>query len=369
MRLWTRPVSLICSGPISKTTCPKKAHNAQKEFSKHIRQSFCDFCAFCGQRIFLRWLLVVLVACTADPRENSPRPELSETKFATAVPRFDKDRAFRYLLTQTNFGPRVPSTEAHTRCLSFLKSELQAYADSVWLQEYTVSDPRLGSMVLTNVVAAFRPGSPSRILLTAHWDSRPWADSDKDPRNQTKPVPGANDGASGVAVLLEVSRAIKTSPAPTGIDIVFFDGEDFGSHGKDDTWCTGSRYFAAHLPAGYAPHFGINLDMVGDKHLLLPREQRSDRYAPEVMKLIFSTAKELNIGQFSDTQGDDVYDDHIPLNEAGIRTADLIDFDYSDGNSNFWHTTGDTPDKCSAESLEAVGVVLLQLIYTKSSQF
>ena len=312
---------------------------------------------------------VFLFACDSDPRANSPRSESAESKPGPTIPKFDKDRAFRYLLTQMNFGPRVPSTEAHPRCLNFLTSELQALADTVWVQEFAVSNPRLGSMVLTNVVAQFNPALPSRILLTAHWDSRPWADSDKDSRNQTKPVPGANDGASGVAVLLEVACALHASSPPMGVDIVFFDGEDFGSHGRDDTWCTGSRYFAGHLPAGYSPHFGINLDMVGDKHLLIPREQRSDRYASDVMSLIYTTAHELNVGQFSDTQGDDVYDDHIPLNEAGIRTADLIDFDYGDGNSDYWHTTEDTADKCSAESLEAVGVVLLNLVYTKSSQF
>jgi Zn-dependent M28 family amino/carboxypeptidase len=203
------------------------------------------------------------------------------------------------------------------------------------------------------------------LLLTAHWDSRPWADSDADPQNRSHPILGANDGASGVAVLLEIAQQLKLRKPSIAVSIVLFDGEDLGSSGKSESWCAGSKYFASHLPGGYVFTSAINLDMVGDSELLIKREQRSDKWASELADEVFSTAGELGISQFANTTGDDVLDDHVALNEAGIPAVDLIDFDYPNPEKNYWHTTLDTPDKCSAESLRAVGTVLLQLIYKK----
>lgn len=295
--------------------------------------------------------------------------EHGSTKRAQAnqsIPVFNGKSAFNYLRAQTNFGPRAPGSGEHERCLRYLQSELNKCAEAVNLQEFSYAGDRGKRFRLTNIIASFGLQATNRILLTAHWDTRLWADQDPNPANRNKPVLGANDGASGVAVLLEIARLLKQNPPPLGIDIILFDGEDLGRTGNPESFSVGSKYFARNKPPGFNPRFGINVDMVGDKVLEIPREVNSDRYAPEVMNLVYSTAKELNITQFLDSPGEEITDDHLPLNSIGIRTIDLIDFNYPDQSNNYWHTLADTPDKCSGESLAAVGLVLVNIIYTKA---
>jgi Zn-dependent M28 family amino/carboxypeptidase len=200
-------------------------------------------------------------------------------------------------------------------------------------------------------------------LLCAHWDTRPRAEQDPDKSKRNKPILGANDGASGVAVLLELASLLRTKAPPIGIDIALFDGEDYGAEGDHANYLLGSRYFAKNRPSSYLPRFGVLLDMVGDKNLELPKEGFSVRYAPGVVNLVWSTARELGISQFVDAAGEDIIDDHLPLNEAGIPTIDLIDFNYPDPTNRFWHTHQDIPENCSPESLEAVGAVLVHVLY------
>jgi len=306
-------------------------------------------------------LLVFLTACA----NKQPGPE-KKTEPSTSVPVFDGKRAFAYLVTQTDFGPRVANTPAHEKCLTYLYSELKQFADTVWLQPFTHKGYEGTFLRFTNVIASFNPANgrtSRRIILCAHWDSRPWADQDTLAKNRAKPVPGANDGASGVAILLEIARQMKTTPPPIGVDVVFFDGEDYGRSRDLDNFLLGSRYFAKNKPAGFNPDFGILLDMVGDAQLEIPKEANSLQFAPDVVDLIWSTARGLGITTFIDAPGETVYDDHLPLNEAGIRTIDLIDFNYPDESNRYWHTVEDTPDKCSPESLEDVGSVLLHVLY------
>ncbi|MDQ7051613.1 MAG: M28 family peptidase [candidate division KSB1 bacterium] len=194
--------------------------------------------------------------------------------------------------------------------------------------------------------------------MAAHWDSRPWADQDPDSANHNKPVPGANDGASGVAVLLEIARVLKQNPPPVGVDIVLFDGEDLGSEGYPDTYAAGAQYFAQKKSVHYAPYLGILLDMIGDRELQIYREANSVRYAPAVVDLVWNYAARLGISNFYNPVRHEVFDDHVPLLNVGIPCIDLIDFDYP-----YWHTVHDTPDKCSPESLEKVGRVVLAVIY------
>ncbi len=310
---------------------------------------------------------LLLTGCRSDRKGDAPQHESKPEATAITPSDFDSQHAFRYLVRQTDFGPRVPGSKAHALCLAYLTRELRSNADTVFQQQFSVTQPKLGRVDLTNIMARFGVSSSKRIVLTAHWDSRPWADSDPDPKRHDDPVPGANDGASGVAVLLEIARTLKSAPPAAGVDIVLFDGEDMGTQGNLASWCTGSKYFTKHLPKNYAVLFGINLDMVGDTYLSIPREQKSDSYANDVMNLVYSTAKQLKVSQFVDVAGDDVYDDHVPMNEAGIKTIDLIDFNYVNTQLNYWHTVDDTPDKCSAESLGAVGTVLLHLVHMQSS--
>jgi glutaminyl-peptide cyclotransferase len=215
----------------------------------------------------------------------------------------------------------------------------------------------------TNIISSFNLEATTRILLLAHYDSRPWADEEPDSALHSTPVPGANDGASGVAVLLEIARQMKSAPPAVGVDILFTDGEDYGRHRDPDGFLHGARYFASHLPAGYHPVFGILLDMVGDAELELRKEQFSLEFAPDVVDLVWSAAGALGVFQFTDRVQGRVTDDHLPLNRAGIPTIDIIDFDYPDETNRYWHTLQDTPDKCSPESLGAVGRVLLKVLY------
>jgi len=305
--------------------------------------------------------LLLISACVQKQQENSPIPQRSTS--AVSVPRFDETQAFRYLAAQTDFGPRNPGSAGYQQCLAYLQSELKKSADSVFVQGFFYRTSRGEPHRGNNIIARFGAEVEARILLSAHWDTRPWADMDQTPANRSKPVPGANDGASGVAVLLEIARQLKTSPPAIGVDIVFFDAEDSGASGSSESFALGSQWFAKNLPAGTRYRFAVNLDMVGDKNLEIGREENSETYAPHVMDLIFSTAKLLGYRQFSDVRVAGVYDDHVPLNKAGIPAVDLIDFNYPDESNAYWHTLQDTPDKCSAESLGAVGTVLLNVIY------
>jgi len=220
---------------------------------------------------------------------------------------------------------------------------------------------------MTNVIASFNSAATKRVIFIAHWDTRPRADQEKDTKKQNTPILGANDGASGVAVLLEMARLFKITPPPIGVDILFVDGEDYGKEGDSEWYLLGARHFAKHLQPGYAPVFGVLLDMVGDKTLELKRERYSVKYAPDIVDLVWSTARELGVAQFTDEYQSWVMDDHLPLNEVGIKTIDLIDFAYPDTSNRYWHTSQDTPDKCSAESLEAVGKVLTTVVFRQSA--
>jgi Zn-dependent M28 family amino/carboxypeptidase len=203
-------------------------------------------------------------------------------------------------------------------------------------------------------------------LLCAHWDTRPRADHDQNIERRNEPILGANDGASGVAVLLEIASLMSKQPPPVGVDIVLFDGEDYGLEGDTPNYLLGSRHFADTKPPEYVPRFGILLDMVGDRSLEISKEGNSVAFAPDIVELVWATARSLNCPEFVDVVVEPITDDHVPLNEAGIKTVDLIDFRYPDETHRYWHTHEDTPDKCSVESLEVVGTVLTHVVYTQT---
>lgn len=279
--------------------------------------------------------------------------------------KFDPARAFSYLVKQARFGPRDPGSVGHDRCLKFLREELGNCADVVLPQTFSYSVPKWKTVQLTNLLASFNVRATNRLCISAHWDTRPWADQDPDKKNWTKPIIGANDGASGVAVILELARQLKQFPPPVGVDVVLFDGEDLGTTGVGNSYSAGAQHFAKNRPPGFSPRFGINIDMVGDRNLDIEREQNSERLAPDIQNLVFSMARRLMLPGFVDSPGHEITDDHMPLNDAGIPTINLIDFRYPDASNKYWHTMADTPDKCSPESLGAVGTLLLEIIYTQ----
>ena len=291
-----------------------------------------------------------------------------------SVPAFDADRAYADVVAQTDFGPRVPGTPAHDAARRWLVARLDSLAPRVTELPVAFPDPGDTTRVFrgTNIVASFAPDAPRRVMFSAHWDSRPVADQDPDPAKRLQPVLGANDGASGVAVLLEMARLLTDAPLPdgTGVDLVLFDLEDLGEvpdhedeeRGIVDTtlvpFAIGSREFVRTNPA-YRPAWGLLLDMVGDPSLLIPQEGYSIRYARPVVERIWAAAARAGSPAFADNLGPAIEDDHVPFLAQGIPVVDLIHTPFP----NSWHTTADTPANVSAASLGQVGRVLAELLW------
>ena len=274
---------------------------------------------------------------------------------------FDGKAAFSLLERQCAFGPRVPGSAAHDSCFSWLVARFRELAPSVETDSFTYDSPDLKREVrLTNLVAHFRPQAKERILFGAHWDSRPWADHDPDTTRRNRPVLGANNGASGVAILLEVARVLKRTGTPIGVDLALFDGEDLGTEANPDGFFRGSTRYVEWI-GDKRPLFVVVIDMVGKRDLDLRWEANSRKQASNVVDLVWQEAHELGIRNFKSAPGPQVFDDHVPFLNSSIPAIDLIDFDFPE-----WHTTHDTPAVCSHESLEAVGAVLVSLA-TKAS--
>ncbi|MFH1734129.1 MAG: M28 family peptidase [bacterium] len=276
---------------------------------------------------------------------------------------FDAERAWQHLIAQCEIGPRPPGSDAHRECLKYLEAELLKVCPDVSRQEFLGMNPKTKETLrLTNLVANFQPDRKRRVILGAHWDTRPWADQDSD-RNQHKiPIIGANDGASGVAVLLEIGRVISINDPGIGVDIVLFDGEDMGRSGNLHEYCLGSRWYAENI-AYPLPEAMILLDMVGDEDLRIPEELYSRLSSPDLLNEIFGIAEMIGEAAFDPQPGSAVYDDHVPFIELGIPAVDLIDFDYP-----YWHTIQDTPEHCSKSSLASVGRVVLEWLYQRGSR-
>jgi len=275
---------------------------------------------------------------------------------------FDSGRAFGYLQRQVQFGPRVPGTPAHEQAGDWIAAQLKATADTLIVQTIAHRTPGGQTLTLRNFLVRFRPDAAERILFLAHWDTRPHADQSANLGAQQQPVPGANDGASGVAVLLGVAEALKAKPPTVGVDLLFVDGEDFGNFADSTQVLIGSTWFAAHQPAGYPPLFAVLFDMIGDRDLQVPYEQNSQAFAPEVVDRVWRTADALGYGNiFVRQPGPSLIDDHVALQRAGIHAIDVVDFTYGPNNS-YWHTTDDTLDKVSASSLQIIGDVAMALV-------
>jgi hypothetical protein len=290
-----------------------------------------------------------LLRAPTAARAAQPPPEL----------RFDRDRAWTHILAQVDAGPRVPNTPGHAAVREYLLRELGALANSVQAQDFTV-DVRGTALNMSNIVGVFGPDRTPKIALAAHWDTRPTADQDPNPQNRHAPIPGANDGASGVAVLLEMARVLREVPPQASVWIVFFDGEDYGP--GVDAMFLGSRHYARNMVPG-RPDWGILLDMVGDRDLQILREGYSQQLAPAVNDRVWAAAQALGRSEFVDRLGQPVLDDHVALLEVGVPMIDLIDFSYGPGHS-WWHTLEDTPEKLAPASLEAVGQVVLRTVYS-----
>ena len=279
--------------------------------------------------------------------------------------KFDGNSAFNWLEQQCEFGPRNPGSVGYIDCKEFLINNLEDLSDSVFTQNFINTELRENKTYdLSNIIAEFKVNSEKHILLGAHWDTRPWADRDLDISNHSTPIIGANDGASGVAVLMELAKMFDNYPPTVNITLVLFDGEDMGVEGVNNSWAKGSQYFAKNLPIP-KPDFGIIIDMIGDSNLEIPIERNSYRVAPNLVNELWDLADKLKLSAFQNKLGYDIYDDHIPLWEiAEIPAIDLIDFNYPNQWINYWHTLNDIPQNCSSNSLEQVGQLLSTYIYS-----
>jgi len=276
---------------------------------------------------------------------------------------FNGPQALAYVDTQVAFGPRIPNTPAHEKCGDWILAHLRATADSVDVQAFDHVTVHGDTLHLRNFIAHFLPKRTDRVLYLAHWDTRPHSDNPSFHGDTNTPVPGANDGASGVAVLLGVANVLHETPPSVGVDLLFEDGEDYGDFGPPEhDVLIGTHYFVDHLPKSYQPLYAVLFDMVGDKNLDIYQEGNSLAGAPEVVDRVWSAAQQLGYEKyFIPEMKYSMTDDHIPLLQHGIHTVDVIDFDYGPNNA-YWHTPQDTPDKVSAHSLQVVGDVAVDLV-------
>lgn len=284
------------------------------------------------------------------------------------IPSFNGDNAFSYVEKQVRFGPRNPNSIGHRLAQQYLVDELRKFADQIIEQRFEYTGYDNEKLQLNNIIARFNPEEKNRIFFAAHWDTRPRAEKEIDELKQKLPILGANDGGSGVGVLLELARVLKENKVSYGIDIILFDGEDYGLNHDLNNFCLGSKYFAVNRPENFTPHFGVLLDLVGDKEAKFFKEGSSVKYAKDIVDFVWGVAENIQAERFSNLESNPIYDDHVPLNQAGIKTIDIIDVDLigaDTGNErrNYWHTLKDDMSNISSETLQEVGNVVTALIY------
>ena len=314
---------------------------------------------------FIAITIMTLLSCKSQKTSESTSV-VEET--ITQVVNFDGQNAYNLVKTQCDFGPRVPGTPAHSKCAEWLEQSLRQNCDTVIVQQGQVTTFDGKVLNIKNFVGSVNPGNSDRILLLAHWDCRPWADQDPDSTKHQEPVMGANDAASGVAVLLELSRLMKEKKPNIGVDILLVDAEDWGTNSDEDSWALGTQYWVKnpHV-AGYKANFGILLDMVGAKGAKFSKEQYSLYYAKDVENTVWDMAQKSGYGgYFDDNNGGYITDDHVFVNELGIRCIDIIDMRTNSGTGFFagWHTTDDTIDWIDKDVLKAVGQVIANVVYS-----
>ncbi|MBQ7571018.1 MAG: M28 family peptidase [Bacteroidaceae bacterium] len=315
--------------------------------------------------------LILLTSCGHKTQRGTTR----DTIPMQPCPKFVAANAMRCIKAQCDLGPRVPGSKAWQQCGDSIVAWFSALGLTVEEQRTEVSLYDGTKVPCRNIIAQRNPSEADRILLCAHWDSRPWADNDADPANHHTPVPAANDGASGVAVMLELARILASADSiPTGIDFVCFDVEDAGTPqwaddlSSADTWCLGSTYWAEQaFAAGYPGRFGILFDMVGGRGSTFSREGYSMQYAQPVTDMLWHIAQQNGYGHyFPLSDGNYITDDHVAVNQiARVPCIDIVPY-HTDGPSSFgptWHTLQDTPENIDPNVLEAVGQCVLQLIY------
>ena len=282
-----------------------------------------------------------------------------------SIPYFDGSLAYRYLEKQCEFGPRYPGSNGHKKTAEYFEEYLLSRTHELKVMREKINHPYNNEpLELINLLARYYPKRQNRILLMAHWDTREVADKDPIEENQSKPILGANDGASGIAVLMVLAQILMENELSNiGVDILFVDGEDMGKSGDPENFGLGTLEFSKHIPKPI-PKYGVCLDMVGDANPSFLMEPYSMQQNPELVYRVWNIAKNLGYKEFEFRIGKPVYDDHrVLFLNTGIPAIDIIDFEYPNADTNYWHTLSDIPEHCSAQTLEIVGTVITTLIF------
>lgn len=335
-------------------------------------------------KFFIVLLTGLFFSCENEKTNERDKGQETKNKKSThpivAVPTLEKpdfnaDSAYFFIQQQVDFGPRFPNNEAHGKCATFLKNKLAQYGLKSSIQIGNAKTFNNKNITIKNIIGEYNPTAKKRILLFAHWDSRPFADQDT--KDLTKPILGANDGASGVGILIEVARQLSIKKPDIGVDIIFFDAEDYGQPSSamslmdSDSWCLGSQYWAKNLhKPNYKAEFGILLDMVGSENALFTHESISVQYAPEILKKVWNKAHQLGYSNYFVNEQTFFVgtDDHKYVNQlANIPSIDIIHYERSTGNFHHsWHTHNDNMDVINKPTLTAVGETLLSVIFEES---
>ncbi|MFA4851786.1 MAG: M28 family peptidase [Bacteroidales bacterium] len=317
--------------------------------------------------------LSMLFSC-GDGKNNKSDTDTTKSKVNVNIPDFNADSAYTYIDKQVAFGPRVPNSKAHSKCADYLIAKFKTYTNNVIVQESKVKSFDGKVLNIKNIVASFNPETNNRIFISSHWDSRPFADYDPDKKNHSKPIDGANDGASGVGIIMEIARLLNASKPTIGVDLILFDAEDYGQPEvsdfpkQEDTWCLGSQYWAKNPhKTGYYAKYGILLDMVGAENATFTMEGTSMYYAPDIMEKIWNTAVRAGYSDyFLFSKTGEITDDHLYINKiAKIPTIDIVHRDSSTPTGFFknWHTVKDDMNGINKNTLKAVGQTLLTVVY------
>jgi hypothetical protein len=332
-------------------------------------------CFMKNRYYYLILVIILLTACNTSDRPKTKEDKEAVKTERVMVPDFNADSAFLYVKQQVDFGPRVPNTSAHEKCAAYLIQKLQSCCKNVIVQKGQVKAFNGTVLNFKNIIASFDTSKNDRIFLCSHWDSRPFADHDPDIKNRNKPIDGANDGASGVGILLEIARQLSAAKPEIGIDLILFDVEDYGppqdQKSNDDSgewWGLGSQYWARQQHVeNYFARYGILLDMVGAPKAEFLREGISMEYAPEVVDHVWRTASRIGYsGWFFFENGNQITDDHYYINKIrNIPTIDIIHLDRTSGTGFYhtWHTTSDNLSNIDKNTLKAVGQTLLTVIF------
>lgn len=322
------------------------------------------------------FISMIIICSCASCKSTKKNNDIVATEHLEPVgPKFNPDSAFSYCKTQCDFGPRVMNSDAHEKCGVWIADKFKQFGCKVTEQKTTVKGWDGKDLRCTNIIASYKPGATTRILLCAHWDSRPWADNDPDSTNHHKPVMAANDGASGVAVMLEIARLLnKDKKLNIGVDFVCFDAEDYGTPywttDDEHSWALGAQYWADHAKGNYEARYGILLDMVGGQGATFYQETMSKKYAQPIVDKVWNAARAVGFGSMFTTQeGGAITDDHIPVNQkTGIPTIDIIPYYPDCEQSSFgpvWHTVKDDILNIDKNTLQAAGQTVIQTLYSE----